>query len=104
MHYQTNNNTIDTHPSSLGCHVEQSLCTLYTGQGVIYVQAGNYFIINIPKSGNDCVFDPMNSHFRFKLNLANSTGDVSITPSECIDSIFWRLDVYHGRNVLEQVD
>ena len=48
-------------PSSLGFRVEQSVCTPYTGQGAVYVQAGNYFIINIPKVENDCVFDPMNS-------------------------------------------
>ena len=29
---------------------------------------------------------------------------MSITPAGCIDSIFRRLDVYHGSNVLEQID
>ena len=48
-------------PSSLGCKVEQSVCTPYTGQGAVYVQSGNCFIINIPKVGKDCCFDPMNS-------------------------------------------
>ena len=75
-----------------------------TGQGPVYVQAGNYFIINVPQTGNDCVFDPNNSYLRFKLNLANSTGDVAVTPSGCIDSIFRRLDVYQGSNLIEDID
>ena len=29
---------------------------------------------------------------------------MSITPAGCIDSIFRRLGVYHGRKVLEQID
>ena len=91
-------------PSSLGCKVEQSVCTPYTGQGSVYIQAGNYFIINIPKVGNDCCFDPANSYLRFKLNLANSTGAVSVTPSGCIDSIFKNFTCYHGSNVLETID
>ena len=72
-------------PSSLGARVEQSVVTPITGQGPVYVQSGNYFIINVPQTGNDCVFDPMNSYLRFKLNLTNSTGAVNITPSGCID-------------------
>ena len=46
----------------------------------------------IPKSGDDCVFDPMNSHLRFKLKLTNGTGAMSITPEGGIDSISQRLD------------
>ena len=78
--------------SSLGCHVEQSVCTPYTKQGAVYVQSGNYFIINIQKVGNDCCLDAMNSYLRFNLNLANSISDVNITPFRCTDSIFRRLN------------
>ena len=58
-------------PSSLGCHVEQSVVMPIPRQGAVYVQNGNYFIINVPQTGNDYVLDPMNSYLRFKLNLAN---------------------------------
>ena len=75
-----------------------------TGSGTTIVNAGNYFIINIPKSGSNAVFDPMNSYLRFKLKLTNATGAMSIIPDGCIDSIFRRLDVYHGSNVFEQID
>ena len=70
----------------------------------MYVQSGNYFIINIPKVGNDCCFDPMHSDFRLKFNLANSIGDVNITPAGFIDSIFKFFICYHGSNVLEIID
>jgi hypothetical protein len=40
----------------------------------------------------------------FKLKFANGTGAMSIMPAGCIDSIFRRLDVYHGSNVLKQID
>ena len=75
-------------PSSLGCHLDKTVCTQYTGQGAVHVQTGNYFIDDGPKEGHGCVFDPMHSYLRFKLNLANSTNDVSITPPRCIDGIF----------------
>ena len=91
-------------PSDLGTNVELCVVTPYTGSGAVIVNAGNYFIINIPKSGSNAVFDPANSYLRFKLKLANGTGAMSITPAGCIDSIFRRLDVYHGSNVLEQID
>ena len=37
-------------PSSLGCNVEQCVVTPITGQGPVYVQSGNYFIINVPQT------------------------------------------------------
>ena len=52
-------------PSSLGTNVEMAVVTPYTGSAAQIVQSGNYFIINIPKSGADAVFDPMNSFFAF---------------------------------------
>ena len=58
-------------PSSLGTNVEMAVVTPYTGSASIIVQSGNYFIINIPKSGDNCVFDPMNSFLRFKLILSD---------------------------------
>ena len=91
-------------PSDLGTEVEMAVVTPYTGSAPVYIQAGNYFIINVPKSGSDAVFDPCNSYLRFKVTLANSTSDMSVTPSGCIDSIFRRLDVYHGSSVVEQID
>ena len=36
--------------------------------------------------------------------MANSTGDVNVTPSGCIDSIFRKLDVYQGSNLIEDID
>ena len=45
-------------PSSLG--------TDETGSGNVQVNAGNYFIINIPISGDQCVFDPMNIFYVIK--------------------------------------
>ena len=41
--------------SDLGTDVEMAIVTPYTGSSPITVQAGNYFIINIPKSGSDAV-------------------------------------------------
>ena len=52
-------------PSSLGTDVQVSVVVSYTGSSPITVQADNYFIANDPKSGDNCVFDPMNSFFRF---------------------------------------
>ena len=77
--------------SSRGCYVKQAVVTLYTGQGAVYIQAGSQFIINVPQTGNDCVFDPMNSYLRSKINLASATSYVNITPSGCIDSIFSKI-------------
>ena len=42
----------------------------------------------------------MNSYL--KLKLPNNTSAMAITPAGCIDSIFRKLDVYHGSNVLQQ--
>ena len=64
-------------PSSLGTEVTMSVVTPITGSGNVIVNAGNYFIINIPKSGDKCVFDPMNSILRFKLNVQYSSGVIS---------------------------
>ena len=47
-------------PSSLGARVEQSVVTPITGQLAVYVQAGNYFMINVPQTGNDCVLSRPN--------------------------------------------
>ena len=91
-------------PSDLGTNVEMCVVTPCTGSGPVTVNSGNYFIINIPKSGSNAVFDPMNSYLRFKLKLTNGTGAMTVTPAGNIDSIFRRLDVYHGSNVLEQID
>ena len=91
-------------PSDLGTNVEMCVVTPYTGSGAVTVNSGNYFIINIPKSGSNAVFDPMNSYLRFKLKLTNGTGAMTVIPAGNIDSIFRRLDVYHGSNVLEQID
>jgi len=53
-------------PSDLGTNVEMCVVTpSYTGSGAVTVNSGNYFIINIPKSGSNAVFDPMNSYLRF---------------------------------------
>ena len=49
-------------PSDLGTNVEMVTVTPYIGFGAVIVNAGNYFIINIPKSGSNAVFDPMNSY------------------------------------------
>ena len=42
-------------PSDLGTDVEMAVVTQCTGSSPITVQAGNYFIINVPKSGTDAV-------------------------------------------------
>ena len=94
-------------PSDLGTDVEMVVVTPFTGSSPITVQAGNYFIINVPKSGSDSVFDPMNSFLRFKLTLsdtANTAGGISVNLGGSCDCLFRRLDVYQGSNVLEQVD
>ena len=46
-------------PSDHGTHVEMRVVT---GSGTIIVNADHYFLINIPKSDNNTVFDPMNSY------------------------------------------
>ena len=74
-------------PSDLGTNVEMCVVTPYTGSGPVTSNAGNYFIINIPKSGSNAVFDPMNSYLRFKLKLTNGTGAMTVTPAGNIDSI-----------------
>ena len=89
-------------PSDLGTDVEMAVVTPYTGSSPITVQAGNYFIINVPKSGSDAVFDPMNSYLRFKLTLsdtANTAGVISVNLGGSCDCLFRRLDVYHGSSV-----
>ena len=94
-------------PSNLGTDAQVAVVVPYTGSAPITVQAGNYFIINIPKSGDNCVFDPMNSFLRFKLTLsdtANSAGGINVNLCGNADCIFRRMDVYQGSSVLEQVD
>ena len=46
-------------PSSLSVWQETAVVSPYTGSASLTVAYGNYFIINIPKSGKDAVFDPM---------------------------------------------
>ena len=87
-------------PSDFGTNVEMCVVTPYTGSGAVIVNSGNYFILNIPKSGSNVVFDPMNSSLRFKLKLANGTGSMPITSAGCIDSIFRRLDEYQALLVI----
>jgi hypothetical protein len=94
-------------PSSLGTNVEMAVVTPYTGSAAQVIQSGNYFIINIPKSGDNCVFDPMNSFLRYKITLtdtANTAGGINVNLCGNADCIFRRMDVYQGSNVLEQVD
>ena len=94
-------------PSDLGTNVEMCVVTPYTGSGAVTVNSGNYFIINIPKSGSNAVFDPMNSFLRFKLTMsdtANTAGGINVNLCGNADCLFRRLDVYQGSNVLEQVD
>ena len=94
-------------PSSLGTDVQVAVVVPYTGSAPITVQAGNYFIVNIPKSGDNCVFDPMNSFLRFKLTMsdtANTAGGIAVDLCGNADCLFRRLDVYQGSSVLEQVD
>ena len=50
--------------SSLGTEVTMSIVTPIAGSGKVTVNTGNYFIINIPKSDGQCVFD-MNSFLCF---------------------------------------
>ena len=50
-------------PSSLGTDVQVAVVVPYTGSAPITVQAGNYFIVNIPKSGDNCIFGPVNSFY-----------------------------------------
>ena len=67
-------------PSSLGTNVEMAVVTPYTGSASIIVQSGNYFIVNIPKSGDNCVFNPMNSFLCFKLTMS----DTAAAPGTCL--------------------
>ena len=94
-------------PSSLGTDVQVAVVTPYTGSAPITVQAGNYFIVNIPKTGDSCCFDPMNSFLRFKLTIsdtANIAGGIAVDLFGNAVCLFRRLDVYQGSSVLEQVD
>ena len=47
--------------SSLGTYANIAVCVPYMGSWPITVQTSNYFIVNVPKSGNNCVhvFDPV---------------------------------------------
>ena len=80
-------------PSSLG-DVQVAVVTPYTGSAPITVQAGNYFIVNIPKTGDSCCFDPMNSFLRFKLTIsdtANTAGGIAVDFCGNTDCLFRRL-------------
>ena len=97
-------------PSSLGTNVEMAIVTPYTGSAAQVIQSGNYFIINIPKSGDNCVFDPMNSFLRYKITVSDTAGGggtvggFNMNLCGNADCIFRRMDCYQGSNVLEQVD
>ena len=94
-------------PSSLGTDVQVAVVVPYTGSAQITVQAGNYFIVNIPKSGDNCVFDPMNSFLHFKLTMSdtvNTAGGINVNLCGNADCLLRSLDVYQGRSLLEQVD
>ena len=79
------------------------MVTPHTGKG-LFIFKLVFIVLFVSQTGNDCVFDPMNPYSRFKLNLANSTSDVNVTPPGCVDSIFRRLDAHQGSKVLEQTD
>ena len=67
-------------PSNLGTDVQVVVTTPFTGSAPITVQAVNYLSINIPKSGDNYVFDAMNSFLCFKLTLsgtANTAGGIN---------------------------
>ena len=85
-------------PSTLSVWQETAVVSPYTGSASLTVASGNYFIINIPKSGNDAVFDPLNSYLCFKLTFTDTsnTANVSMALSCSAHCIFRRLDVYHG--------
>ena len=41
--------------SSFGTYVQVAVVVPYTGSSPITILAGSYFIVNVPKSGDNCV-------------------------------------------------
>ena len=87
-------------PSSLGTDVQAWVAVVVpnTGASPITVQAGSYFIVTVSKSGENCVFDPMNSFLCFKLTLSDTAaagtggtpGGINIDLYGNCECFFWR--------------
>ena len=52
-------------PIDGNCFQENLMAVVVPITGASTYNAGSYFIINIPRSGPNCVFDPANSFLRF---------------------------------------
>ena len=71
-----------------------------TGAGTY--QLGTYFMINLPRCGQDFLFDGPNSFLRFQVNNTD-TANTLILDHSC-DCFFQKVEVLHGGNVLEVID
>ena len=71
-----------------------------TGAGTY--QLGTYFMINLPRCGQDILFDGPNSFLRFQVNNTD-TANTLILDHSC-DCFFQKVEVLHGGNVLEVID
>ena len=83
--------------TSLGTDVQMCVTVPITGSGNVQVNADNYFIFNIPKSADRCVFGPI---VFYVLNQMFKTIGLGGSCGYC----FHRLEVFHSSNVLEQID
>ena len=77
----------------------------HNGNGKYYSANQDIFIVNVPKTSHNAVFDPINSFLRFKLTMpasitANASGSIQ---GEC-GTIFQRLEVFCGSDLLETIN
>ena len=87
-------------PIDGNCFQEMAVVVPITGASTY--NAGSYFIINIPRSGPNCVFDPANSFLRF--NVWNTDTTASVTLDHSADNLIQTVEVLLAGNVLEIID
>ena len=68
-------------PSIIGEEMSQAIVFPTTGSGKYYSANQDFFILNVPKTSHNAVFDPINSNIRFKLTMpasatANTSGSI----------------------------
>ena len=92
-------------PSSIGEEMSSAISFPTTGNGKYYSANQDFFIVNVPKTSHNAVFDPINSFLCFKLTMpasvtANTAGCIQ---GEC-ETIFQRVEVFCGSDLLETIN
>ena len=72
--------------------------------GVSSYLPGSYFIINIPRTAPNCVFDPNNSFLRFRVVNNNAADGATLRLDHSVDCLFSRVEILMAGNPIEVID